>query len=59
MRSGGRFAVVERATRTRVVAIEFGAGDNSYGAVFSGGTTRIVARIQDGDLAGCTLLGAP
>jgi len=54
-----RLELVERATRSRVVAIEFGAGDNSYGAVFSGGTTRIVARIEDGDLAGCTLLGAP
>lgn len=54
-----RLELRERATSTRVVAIEYGAGDNSYGAVFSGDTTRVVARIQDGDLAGCTLLGAP
>ncbi len=54
-----RLELRERATRTRVVAVEFGAGGNSYGTVFSGSTTRVVARIEDGDLTGCTLLGAP
>jgi hypothetical protein len=36
-------------------AIEYGAGDNSYGAIFSGRTTDLAARIQDGDLAGCNV----
>lgn len=31
-------------------AFEYGAGDNSYGAVFTFGTTTLVTRIQDGDL---------
>jgi len=54
-----RLELRERSTGTRVVAVEFGAGGNSYGTVFSGNTTRVVARIEDGDLTGCTLLGAP
>lgn len=33
-----------------VTVIEYGAGDNSYGAVFEHGTATLVARIQDGDL---------
>lgn len=31
-------------------AFEYGAGDNSYGAIFAFGTTTMVSRIQDGDL---------
>jgi hypothetical protein len=31
-------------------AFEYGAGDNSYGAIFAFGTTTLVTRIQDGDL---------
>jgi hypothetical protein len=42
----------EPAARRKFVAIEYGAGDNSYGAVFGDGTT-IVASIHDGDLLGC------
>jgi len=34
---------------------EFGAGDNSYGALFETGSTVIVARILDGDLYECTV----
>lgn len=33
-----------------VTVIEYGAGDNSYGAAFAYGTTTLLARIQDGDL---------
>lgn len=41
----------------RVVrAYEFGAGDNSYGAIFYGDTTEIAARIVDGDLMDCTFV---
>jgi len=37
-----------------LVAIEYGAGDNSYGAFFAANSTTMVASIQDGDLYGCT-----
>ena len=36
------------------VAFEYGAGDNSYGAVFAYGSTTIVSKIHDGDLEACT-----
>jgi hypothetical protein len=42
----------EPAARRDFVAFEYGAGDNSYGAIFGIGTT-IVASIHDGDLLGC------
>lgn len=35
------------------VALEYGAGDNSYGAIFAAGTTEVVASIHDGDLLDC------
>jgi subtilisin-like proprotein convertase family protein len=42
----------------RVVrAYEYGAGDNSYGAIFVADTTELAARIVDGDLADCTFEG--
>lgn len=34
-------------------AVEYGAGDNSYGAILFGGTTEIAAGIGDGDLYSC------
>ena len=34
-------------------AIEFGAGDNSYGAIFRSGTTQRAAFIGDGDIYDC------
>jgi hypothetical protein len=40
----------------RVVAYEYGAGDNSYGGVFEQGSLALVARINDGGLLQCTLL---
>jgi len=35
-------------------ALEFGAGDNSFGAILRGGTTEAAAVIVDGDLDGCS-----
>lgn len=40
-----------------VTAYEYGAGDNSYGAIFVTDTTELAARIVDGDLADCTFAG--
>jgi len=37
-----------------LVAIEYGAGDNSYGAFFAADSTTMVASIGDGDLYDCT-----
>lgn len=36
------------------VAFEYGAGDNSYGAVFAYDSTELVSQIHDGDLLECT-----
>lgn len=36
------------------VAFEYGAGDNSYGAVFGYNSTALVTNIHDGDLENCT-----
>jgi hypothetical protein len=38
-----------------LVAIEYGAGDNSYGAVFVEDGAEVAAAIHDGDISGCTL----
>ncbi len=42
------------AART-FLALEYGAGDNSYGAYFDGRSDELVARIHDGDLEGCSV----
>jgi hypothetical protein len=42
----------EAGART-FTAIEYGAGDNSYGAIFVGRTATLAAAIHDGDLASC------
>ncbi len=39
--------LIHTATDTRVTAYEYGAGDNSYGAIFKTGTTTQVASIVD------------
>jgi DNA uptake protein ComE-like DNA-binding protein len=44
----------DASNRRPYTAYEYGAGDNSYGLVFEHGTTNVAARIQDGDLYGCT-----
>jgi hypothetical protein len=43
----------EKGART-FTAYEYGAGDNSYGAIFAGRTTTLASKIQDGDLVSCT-----
>jgi hypothetical protein len=55
---GGELDVVEyvhNPTNTDLVAYEYGAGDNSYGAVFYYRSLEMAAAINDGDLYGCTL----
>lgn len=47
-----QFELVDLARR-RYTAYEYGAGDNSYGAIFVGDTTDIAAAIIDGDLTNC------
>lgn len=50
-----RIPLLDTATEQRYVAYEYGAGDNSYGAIFlDGGTTRVV-EIHDGELVECTV----
>jgi hypothetical protein len=43
-------SLVHTASGRRFTAFEFGAGDNSYGAIFTDGTTQLTAAIHDGDL---------
>jgi len=45
----------ETAGRRTFVAYEYGAGDNSYGALFDHHSGALVASIIDGDLASCTV----
>jgi len=47
--------LVERATGRAFRALEYGAGDNSYGAFFEAGSPVVVASIHDGDLIDCTI----
>jgi len=47
-------AVWDASDRKAYMVYEVGAGDNSFGAYFAHGTTEVVARIVDGDLADCT-----
>jgi hypothetical protein len=37
------------------LAVEYGAGDNSYGRIYAPGSAVPVATIQDGDITGCAL----
>ena len=45
----------EPAAARTYTAIEYGAGDNSYGAIFYWDTTDLVTNIHDGDLEHCTV----
>lgn len=47
--------LAEPAARRSFVAFEYGAGDNSYGAIFDKVSGALVARIQDGDLVDCAV----
>jgi hypothetical protein len=51
-----RFTLVEPASTRAYTAYEYGAGDNSYGAIFSAGTSELAASIHDGDILHCTAL---
>ena len=47
--------IYEPAAARTYTAIEYGAGDNSYGAIFYWDTTELVSSIHDGDLEGCSV----
>jgi hypothetical protein len=46
--------IVEEAARRTFVSFEYGAGDNSYGAIFERDGDTMVTNIHDGDLENCT-----
>lgn len=46
--------LVEPAAQRAFIAFEYGAGDNSYGAIFERTSGAMVTAIHDGDLVGCT-----
>lgn len=43
------------ATGAQYTAMEYGAGDNSYGAIFVAGTSTVATEIHDGDFYECTV----
>lgn len=45
--------LVEPAAKRSYIAFEYGAGDNSYGAVFDRYSAQMVTNIHDGDLEHC------
>ena len=47
--------LAEPAARRSFIAFEYGAGDNSYGAIFDRRSGELVTRIQDGDLTACAV----
>jgi hypothetical protein len=49
-----RVDIYDEAGARAFVALEYGAGDNSYGAVFAYGSAAVVSKIHDGDLEACT-----
>jgi hypothetical protein len=49
-----RVDLYDEAGARAFVAFEYGAGDNSYGAVFGHGSAAVVSKIHDGDLEACT-----
>jgi uncharacterized protein YegP (UPF0339 family) len=48
-----RVELRQKSTGKVFVALEYGAGDNSYGGIFLDGSADVVAGIHDGDLSGC------
>lgn len=46
----------DASNRRAYIAYEFGAGDNSYGAIVHADSNQLAALIQDGALVGCTAL---
>ncbi|MBK9035750.1 MAG: hypothetical protein IPL61_31625 [Myxococcales bacterium] len=49
-----RLDLYDEAGGRAFVALEYGAGDNSYGAVFGYDSAELVSKIHDGDLEACT-----
>jgi hypothetical protein len=47
--------IAEPAAQRTFVAFEYGAGDNSYGAIFSRTNDQRASSINDGDLINCTV----
>jgi hypothetical protein len=47
--------ISETAARRSFIAFEYGAGDNSYGAIFDHHGDAMVTNIHDGDLENCTV----
>jgi len=47
----------DAASGKTFVAYEYGAGDNSYGAIFEGNSATPAGRINDGDVYGCNVFG--
>ncbi|MFN0246511.1 MAG: hypothetical protein ACKV2T_06360, partial [Kofleriaceae bacterium] len=45
--------IAEPEAQRMFIAFEYGAGDNSYGAVFESWSGEMVTNIHDGDLEGC------
>lgn len=55
---GGRInqlQLTDRTTSKKLTSYEYSAGDNSYGAIFTAGTTTRAAAIHDGDLSSCAV----
>jgi hypothetical protein len=50
--------LVHVATGSEFLAVEFGAGDTSVGAVFFAGSTRVAALIEDGGFDACRFFAA-
>jgi hypothetical protein len=50
-----RIPLRDTARERDYVAYEYGAGDNSYGAIFAAAAAEPVAEIHDGDLVDCTV----
>ncbi len=51
--------LVDRFDGTEYVAVEYGAGDNSYGAIFGADPSVTAAKISDGDLWPCNVADDP
>jgi hypothetical protein len=50
-----RIPLLDGATGQLYIAYEYGAGDNSYGAIFADGAPTRVVEIHDGELVECTV----
>jgi len=46
----------DNQTRRAFTVFEYGAGDNSYGAIFEAESLALAASIHDGDLLDCTFV---